>query len=266
MTNIDVSTTPLLEYDPSPTALIEPSQVYKALPNMPERVVLCFFKEVVEKLCGEGKAELIYQLDWEVGKNEIYALDISKGLNLDEPTWIAVLQPGVGAALGAAYLENLIAFGAKKFIACGGAGVLNAEMAVGHLVIPEAAVRDEGTSYHYLPAARDVMADPAGVQAIKQTLEKHDLPYVIGKTWTTDGIYRETKERIARRKAEGCITVEMEASAFFAVAQFRGVQFAQLLYGGDDVSGDVWDHRDWFRQESTRERLFWLAAEAALHF
>jgi uridine phosphorylase len=87
---------------------------------------------------------------------------------------------------------------------------------------------------------------------------------VLGKTWTTDAIYRETPARIARRRAEGCITVEMEAAAFFAVAQFRGVTFGQILYGGDDVSGDLWDDRDWDRQTSTREKLFWLAAEACL--
>lgn len=264
MTTIDMTIAPILEYDPSPTALIEPTGVLKPLPNMPERVVLCFFREVIEKLCGEGKAEIVSELGSEIGKNQIYALDVSEGLNLDEPTWIALAHPGVGAPLAAGYLDELIALGGKKFVACGGAGVLNREIAVGHLVIPESAVRDEGTSYHYLPPSREVQANADGVQAIKETLEKHDLPYVIGKTWTTDAIYRETKERIARRRAEGCITVEMEASAFFAVATFRDVPFGQLLYGGDDVSGDVWDHRGWHKRESTRERVFWLAAEAAL--
>ena len=67
-----------------------------------------------------------------------------------------------------------------------------------------------------------------------------------------------------QRKAEGCITVEMEAAAFFAVAQFRNVQFAQLLYGGDDVSSSVWDSRLWDSHASVREKLFWLAAEACL--
>jgi uridine phosphorylase len=108
----------------------------------------------------------------------------------------------------------MIAFGAKKFIACGGSGVLNREIAVGHVVVPDIAVRDEGTSYHYLPAAREVAASSEGVAAIVATLEKHTVPYIVGKTWTTDGFYRETSARIARRKAEGCITVEMEAAAF----------------------------------------------------
>jgi len=69
---------------------------------------------------------------------------------------------------------------------------------------------------------------------------------------------------VQRRKAEGCIVVEMEAAAFFAVAQFRGVPFAQLLYGGDDVSSSEWDSRLWDTHTNVREKLFWLATEACL--
>ena len=58
--------------------------------------------------------------------------------------------------------------------------------------------------------------------------------------------------------------MEMEAAAFFAVAQFRGVPFGQILYGGDNVGGDAWELRDWFKLGSVREALFWLAAEACL--
>ena len=91
------------------------------------------------------------------------------------------------------------------------------------------------------------------------------MPYARGKTWTTDGIYRETPARIARRRDEGCLTVEMEAAAFFAVAEFCGVTFGQMLYAGDDLSGDTWDMRDFIHgQASLRERLFWLAADACL--
>jgi uridine phosphorylase len=142
--------------------------------------------------------------------------------------------------------------------------VLNREIALGHLVVPSSALRDEGTSYHYLPPSREVDASPEAVRAIQQTLDDAGVPYVTGKTWTTDAIYRETSTKIARRREEGCLTVEMEAAAFFAVAQFRGITFGQILYGGDDMSGDLWDKRDWDIQTSTREKLFWLAAEACL--
>ena len=67
---------------------------------------------------------------------------------------------------------------------------------------------------------------------------------------------------MAARRAEGCLTVEMEASALFAVARFRGIAAAQLLYAGDDLSGDEWDHRGWHKEASARERLFDLAVDA----
>jgi uridine phosphorylase len=141
--------------------------------------------------------------------------------------------------------------------------VLDREIVVGHVVVPISAVRDEGTSYHYLPPSREVAASSEGVAAIERTLRRHGVPYLLGKTWTTDAFYRETPDKVARRRAEGCHMVEMEAAAFFAVAQFRGVSFAQMLYAGDDVSGAEWDHREWQRLP-VRERLFWLAAEACL--
>ena len=167
-------------------------------------------------------------------------------------------------ALAGAFLEELIALGCRDFIACGGCGVLDKSIGLGHVVVPATAVRDEGTSYHYLPPSREVAAHPDAIQAIEQALQKHHVPYIIGKTWTTDGVYRETPTRIARRRDEGCHVVEMEAAAFFAIAQFRGVRFGQLLYGGDDLTGDAWDGRNWQKESSTRARLFQLAVEACL--
>src|SRR5206468_1843151 len=126
------------------------------------------------------------------------------------------------------------------------------------------AVRDEGTSYHYLPPAREVAAHPAGVAALAATLERRGVPYALGKTWTTDAPYRETPNKIAARRAEGCLAVEMESAALMAAAEFRGVVLGQALYGGDDLSGAEWDQRDWRSRQAIRENLFWLCAEACL--
>ncbi|GAB4450443.1 MAG: nucleoside phosphorylase [Anaerolineae bacterium] len=246
---------PILEYDSAPRALIEPGDHLQPLPDMPARVVLCFFQEVIAKVCGD--ALVVGRLKSEIGHAPIYALTVDGGQR------VAVAHPGVGAPLAGGFLDELIALGGQKFIACGGAGVLRSEIAAGQVIVPERAVRDEGTSYHYLPPAREVAAAPEAVAAIRQTLERRGVPHLVGKTWTTDGVYRETPGKIARRRAEGCLTVEMEAAAFFAVAQFRGVPFGQILYGGDDVGGAVWDQRDWIHGHvSTRETLFWLAVKA----
>jgi uridine phosphorylase len=160
-------------------------------------------------------------------------------------------------------LEEVIALGCRKFIACGGCGVLDSGIAMGHPLIPLSAIRDEGTSYHYLPPGREVAPSPEGVAALEAVLHAHEVGYLTAKTWTTDAIYRETPAKVQQRLAEGCLSVEMEAAAFFAVAQFRGVTFAQVLYGGDDVGGAEWSAREW-NTHSGREALFWLAAEACL--
>lgn len=252
----DDSSPPILEFDSSLEAVLEPRRVIHP-EDVPEHAVACFFQDVLTRLAQEHEARVIKHLRSEIGKHPVYEM-------LVDGRRLVVFHPGVGAPLAAAFLEEMIAFGCTKFIACGGAGVLNREIAVGHVIVPSSAIRDEGTSYHYMPPGREVAASPEAVSAIEAVLRAHHVDYLIGKSWTTDAIYRETPAKVQRRKAEGCLAVEMEAAAFFAVARFRGVQCGQLLYGGDDVSSDEWDSRRWSSHASVREKLFWLAAEACL--
>jgi uridine phosphorylase len=247
---------PILEFDPSPTAVIEPSEVYEPT-DIPPHAVLCFFQDVIEKVTREHAGRVVDHMMSEIGTVPVWELDFG-GRRL------TLVHPGVGSPLAAAFLEEMIARGCRAFVACGGAGVLVPDVALGHVVVPTAAIRDEGTSYHYLPAAREVAPTAHAVEAILATLEQHGVPHVTGKTWTTDALYRETRDTMARRVAEGCLTVEMEAAAFFAVAAFRGVAFGQLLYAGDDLSGDAWDQRGWDTHAEGRELLFRLAAESVL--
>ncbi len=249
---------PILEYDDAREAIIEPSHVCKPLDGMPEHCVICFFQNVIEQLVEKGLAVEISSHPTEQGARRFYALDCG----LDRPG--ALLHPGIGAAIAAASLEVAIALGGRRFVACGGAGVLDRDIAVGHLVVPTSAVRDEGTSYHYLPAGREVAPAPGAVQAIETVLQRHKVDYLLAKTWTTDAIFRETRAVTALRRAEGCLTVEMEAAAFFAVAQFRNVPFGQILYGGDNLDADQWERRNWMDRASVREQLVFLAAEACL--
>jgi uridine phosphorylase len=246
------SRAPILEYDPARTAVIEPHRVHKPQ-QIPEHCVLCFFQDVIDDIC--KSATVVYTSRSEEGAQPVYELQFGEHR-------IAVVHPRVGAPMGAAVLEKLIAIGCRKFIACGGAGVLVPKVVLGHLVVPTSAIRDEGTSYHYLPAGREVAPSPRALAAIESVLKANGHDYLLGKTWTTDALYRETRAKVERRKREGCLTVEMEAAAFFAVAKFRGVEFGQILYAGDDLSGE-WDHRNWMKHE-IRERLFHLAAEACL--
>lgn len=244
---------PLTEFDPSPSAVLDPFKAIKPVESFPERVVMCFFQKAIATACAD--APQIAIVGSEIGINPIYKLTHNE-------QEIAVLHAGVGAPLSGSFLDEVIAKGGRKFIACGGAGVLDSNIDLGHVIVPTSAIRDEGTSYHYMPPSREVAPDGDAIKAITQTLEEHGVPFDLGKTWTTDAPYRETQAKVAKRRAEGAITVEMEASAFFAIAKFRNVQFGQLLYGGDDVSSEEWDTRDWHKQHDTREKLFWLAVEA----
>jgi len=245
---------PILEFDDSKQAIIEPSKVIHKL-DVPEHCVLCFSYEVIKKLNNEGKLIHITDLSSCMGLHPVYEVKFNNKR-------IAVFHPGIGAPLVAGLFEEIIARGMTKFIACGGAGVLDKEIAVGHLIIPTSAIRDEGTSYHYLTPSREIEPSKEGIEAIEITLKKHKCKYLLSKTWTTDAFYRETKDKVKLRKSEGCLTVEMECSALCAVAKFRSVIFAQLLYGGDDVSCEEWDPRRTKDRLFINENVFWLAVEA----
>lgn len=250
------NTFPILEFDPSLEAMIDPKRVSKPI-DIPEHCVLCYFDEVISMLSRTGKVEKITRQFSTMGAHPVFKI-------VFEGKPLAVFHPCVGAPAAAAFLEELIARGCKKFVACGGAGVLDSSIPLSEIIVPTVAVRDEGTSYHYLSPAREVEASSEAVQAIASVLGKHNISYRLVKTWTTDAVYRETVAKINLRKSEGCAVVEMEAAAFFAVAKFRNVNFGQLLYSGDDVGGDVWQSRNWTKETKAREKLFWLAAEACL--
>jgi len=247
---------PILEFDPARDAVLEPDLEMVGF-DLPQHVVLCFFRDAVLSTVEALGGREIGRLGSELGSHPVFEIEL-------DGRRVALAQAGVGAPLAAGWLDELIALGGRAFIAAGGAGVLVPGLVMGHVIVPTAAVRDEGTSYHYLPASREVSPTGDAVEAIVATLEAHQVPYVTGKTWTTDGIYRETRDKVRRRVDEGCLTVEMEAAAFFAVARFRGVSFGQLLYAGDDLSGEAWDDRRWRDDATGRDLLLRLATEAVL--
>jgi uridine phosphorylase len=251
---------PLLEDDTDTPGIIQPGSGLLPLEldgEVPRAAVLCFFQEVLESLAASGEARAIGRLLSEIGPNTLFVVDV-------DGTDVLVVHPGVGAPLAAGILEEVIALGGRAVVACGGAGALRDELALGHAVVVDEAVRDEGTSFHYLAASRTVAADPHGVQVLEALLTERSIPFLTGKSWTTDAFYREARPRIDRRVAEGCLTVEMEAAAFMAVARFRDIRFAQLLYAGDSVAGATWEARGWNRASTIRESLFRLALEAAV--
>jgi len=247
---------PILEFDPERKSFIEPSDIADPL-DVSKYCVICFFSEVIEKVASEASARILVQNRWEDGPHPLYEIEFLGKR-------VAFFHPGVGAPLSCGILEEVIAIGCRKFIAIGGCGVLERGLEVGKLIIVTSAVRDEGVSYHYLPPGREVVAQPNVISEITRVMEAKEIPYLLGKTWTIDAPYRETSKKIETRRDEGCISVEMEAAGLMAVSQFRDVAYGQILYAGDDLSGEKWDNRGWQARAEVRYKLFWLAAEACL--
>lgn len=154
---------------------------------------------------------------------------------------IGVLQPvGPGAPIVAATVEELIAFGVQRFISIGLAGGLQPDLHSGDIVICDRALRDEGTSYHYLPPARSVEADSTLVQQISAAFETRHIDHSHGASWTTDAPYRETRRKVEAYCREGVKTVEMEAAALFAVGQRLGVPTVAVFVIGDRLADLAW--------------------------
>lgn len=258
---MDRQALPLLEFDPDPEAMISPSSHLGASwterPVLPAVGVACFFGDVVARVAAEREARVLTHLVAEHGSHAVYEIE-----HAGRP--LAFYQAGLGAPLAAGLLEEVLDYGCRTVIACGGCGALDPELALGHVVVVDRALRDEGTSFHYLEPSRTVDADPQVAQVLANVLASARVPFERGMTWSTDALYRETRGKVADRRSEGCLVVEMESAALIAVARFRGARFGQVLYAGDSLAGEEWDHRDWIRAHDVREQLFWLAAEAAI--
>ena len=148
----------------------------------------------------------------------------------------------VGGPSSVGLLENVTeVIDTNKFIMFGGSGCLDKEIAHGKVMIPTYAYRDEGTSYHYAKAEDYIKIKNSSIVA--DFMKKEKIPYIEGKTWTTDAFFRETENNIAKRKADGCISVEMECSAMQALCNFRGLELYYFLTSGDLLDAPKWDKR-----------------------
>ena len=246
---------PLTDFDDNPSALINAADHKRPIEGA-DCCVITFFPEVIEKVVRDYHAKRIGKFVKDLGDFPLY------GIPYKEKD-VGFYCSGVGAPLAVLFFEQAIAYGFKRFVACGGAGVLKKDIQAGKIIIPSSALRDEGTSYHYQPASRIIEMDDAIVRILEDEMKADRTPCIVGRTWTTDAPYRETKEKINLRIAEGCLTVDMECSAFIAVSKFRNVKFGQYLYGGDDLSGDQWDHRNWTTHD-VREYIFRKSMDACL--
>ena len=134
-------------------------------------------------------------------------------------------------------IEDLIQFGMEKTGALlEPVGVLDRDIEATSIIIPTAALRDEGTSYHYLPASDEVEVNKKTLPLFQAFLDSHKVSYQSGKVWTTDAPYRETIDKMKRRKEAGAICVDMECSAVAALAAYRGFELCHFFYAADHLS------------------------------
>lgn len=235
---------PILEFDDRKDAKLNPAHFVNR-PFEARRMIITFFPEVMDKLAAEGTIlpERVIP-----GENPC---PIYRYMDHD----VLITLGAVGCPSCAGNLDLFHAMGVDKVMFCGGGGVLDRNIEVGQLLLVDGAIRDEGFSYHYLPPSRVAKANPAVNAKIAAYLDAQEISYLRGLTWTTDAIFRETPDRIARRKEEGAKIVEMEQAGCLAVAQFRGFDYGALIYGGDDVSQDEWSNRSWRSREGIRYDL-----------
>ncbi len=147
---------------------------------------------------------------------------------------------GGGSPMTVELAEEFVAMGVRRMILLTWGGILQPGMQAGDIVVIDRAIRDEGTSYHYLPPAKYVDASPNLAAALEAAIRARGGTCTRGTTWTTDAPYRETIDEIRQYQAEGVKTVEMESAGLFTIGQVRGVETVSVVVGMDSLAEFRW--------------------------
>ncbi|MCL2402273.1 MAG: nucleoside phosphorylase [Oscillospiraceae bacterium] len=241
-------------FDAASEAIIEPERLAQKIENFPEIAVATFDDKIIDFVKSRPDAEIISDMH-KSHTRHIYNIEHKNKA-------IAVYQTLCGGAASAALLELMIAKGAKRFVFFGTCGTLDKDVSSGNFIVPIAAYRDEGTSYHYLKAD-DNYVEVKTADKLSQIMRELKLPHKKAKTWTTDAVFRETRNNMISRKNEGCLTVEMECASIMAVALFRGVEVYQFLYAEDNLDSSDWERRNRIVTMDTREKYLNIALNIA---
>ena len=249
----------LEEFDYSKEAVINPWDIYDPVEGMPKVVVSCFARTTFDRMLAMFPEYEIVATAHDAANNyPVYKVNY-QGMD------VGLLDMPVGASSAIGCLEDLFQFGAEKVILFGTCGVLDPSIRDCSVIVPNRAVRDEGISFHYAPPSNEIAVNIGVKDKFVEFLKEIGCHYTEGKVWTTDGFYRETVQKVERRKAMGCIAVDMECSAAAALAQFRNKQIMQFFYATDVVSKEEWDKRSLSNYESLdeKDKIAWLALEFA---
>lgn len=249
----------LEEYDENINSTFNPYEVENVIDGFPKIGVTCFSKKLLEQLVSKFNGVEIALSSNANGKLPIYKI------NYDGKE-IALFISRVGAAACVVQYEEVFAMGLEKLVVFGTCGVLDKSIDDLAIIVPNLAIRDEGTSYHYLKSSREVTINPKYQEEFLKLLKEHNYSYIIGKVWTTDAPYRETRKKVLDRKNEGCVCVDMECSAISAMAKFRNKEVFQFFYAADNLDSAKWDKRSLSNNEklSDKEMIGLLAIKFAV--
>ena len=160
---------------------------------------------------------------------------------------VSLAGPLIGAPYAAMLLETLIAWGARKILFLGWCGAISDNVKIGDVILPAAAMIDEGTSAHYISNNCLSKASQMIVNHARQCLREEQIAFHHGTIWSTDAVYRETPAKVEYFKKQNALAVDMETSSLFTVAKFRGVELGGVLVVSDELSSLKW--RPGFKQK-----------------
>lgn len=228
---------PILEFDDSHKAVIMPNHDGLDI-KLPKKAVFGFLGDEIDNYAKKVGAKIVGEF---VSATKIYLVYVIEF----KGEQICLAQAPVGSAPATQFMDWLIGYGVREVISTGSCGALD-HFDEGVFLVPYRALRDEGTSYHYVKPSRYIDINLKAMSAIEKTIKAFGLGYKEVMTWTTDGFYRETEAKINYRKEEGCQVVEMECSALAACAQLRQITFGQILYTADSLANvEQYDERNW---------------------
>lgn len=244
----------LEEYDACRTAVINPDHFIQPVEDMPAVLVSCFERGTFGRMLARYGGR-------QFATRHVANMEVPVYETTFEGARLALMMMDVGAPVCAGFCEELYAMGAETIVLFGSCGVLDESIGDCSVIVPNAALRDEGTSYHYLPPSDEIAVNQHHLAGFTALLDEIGAHYTVGKTWTTDGFYRETPAKVARRKGQGCVCVEMECAAAAAVAQFRGKDFFTFFFAGDNLDGEQWDARSLSNEANPtgKDKAAWLA-------
>ena len=220
-------------FDPNSPPVITLEMIHGAQKHLISTCIITFSHVLFDAVLSSFPCRNIAEIPACNGNTPIYAFPF-------QGKEIGIFLSPIGAtAVGTFVSEANWITGADRFVMFGSAGCLNREATRGKLVVPTEAYRDEGISYHYAPAAPYIKLPNA--PRVAALLEEWGAPYVAGRVWTTDAIYRETRSKVEARKAEGCLAVDMEVAGVQAVCSFHGFQLYCFLMTGDVLDLPEWD-------------------------